>query len=103
MVVVGGGEVVHRIDLVTVDEKELIQRHQALSAERTFERILIPDRQDVAPAPVLDGVEHDVGGFVFAAARGRDQYREFEELRAGAVRPEGNLELSRNGVSLLPE
>ena len=64
VVVLGGREVVHRVDPVAVDEEELQERHQPLAAQAHVERVLVADREDAAPAPVLDRVEDDVGGLL---------------------------------------
>lgn len=77
-VVLGGRHVVHDLGLEPVDQPEVDQIHEALLTHLLRERVLVADRQDVAPMPVLDRVDDDVGQRILALA---------EDLRSSTSDP----------------
>src|ERR1022692_2676063 len=60
-IVIGRADVVDRPDLVAVNKEQVVQRYQALLAQGHVERVLVSNREDVAPPAIHDHVEDDVG------------------------------------------
>ena len=65
LVVLGRRHVVHRDRLVAVDQEQLDERHQPLLAQRRG-GVLVADREQAAPPPIVDVREDDVGELLAA-------------------------------------